>query len=324
MKRNLLKVTLVLVVCLCIVLVLASCGNSKSKLEFTSNGDGTCSVTGIGKCKDTELVIPDVSPDGDRVTGIGDNAFFICTKLTSVTIPDSVTSIGENAFAKCFNLTSATIPNGVTSIGNSAFEECGALESVYIPNSVTSIGENAFRSCTDLTKISIGSGVTSIGIQAFGDCTKVEEIYYNAAKVKNILNHNSVFNDTGKEGDESKVVIGKNVIEIPRYLFCDTKITSVEFEEGSVCESIGAYAFYNCTSLESVTISDSVTSIGEDAFYECAALTSVTFANPSGWRYFSILDAEFGTGIVSTALANPSTAATYLKSTYCGNWWKRI
>ena len=81
------------------------------------------------------------------VTSIGDRAFEYCSKLTSVTIPNSVTSIGSIAFYKCAGLTSVTIPNSVTSIGNDAFEYCCKLTSVTIPNSVTSIGGYAFYKC---------------------------------------------------------------------------------------------------------------------------------------------------------------------------------
>ena len=59
----------------------------------------------------------------------------------------SVTSIGYGAFYRCTGLTSVTIPNSVTSIGDIALYRCNGLNSITIPNSVTSIGEYTFREC---------------------------------------------------------------------------------------------------------------------------------------------------------------------------------
>ena len=107
---------------------------------------------------------------GNSVTSIGNSAFYDCYYLTSVTIPNSVTSIGEGAFYGCSGLTSVTIPNSVTSIGNRAFYLCSGLTSVTIPNSVTSIGYNAFDGCSGLTSVTIPNSVTSIGNYAFDGC----------------------------------------------------------------------------------------------------------------------------------------------------------
>ena len=89
------------------------------------------------------VVIPsEVTYGGEKysVTSIGENAFSLCSGLTSITIPNSVTSIGNSAFSGCSGLTSVTIPNSVTSIGEWAFWGCSGLTSVTIPNSVMSIG----------------------------------------------------------------------------------------------------------------------------------------------------------------------------------------
>jgi predicted lipoprotein with Yx(FWY)xxD motif len=89
------------------------------------------------------VVLPN-TVDGASVTLIGDNAFYGCTSLASITIGDSVTSIGNSAFYGCSSLTSITIPNSVTSIGDVVFNGCSSLTSITIPKSVTSIGYDLF------------------------------------------------------------------------------------------------------------------------------------------------------------------------------------
>ena len=150
---------------------------------------------------------------GDNVKGIGIYAFYYCSSLTSVTIPNSVTSIGKSAFSKLTSVTLTasseedfckgqgnsllytagvrcrreiqingnivtdfTIPNGVTSIGEYAFYGCSSLTSITIPNSVTSIGGGAFYECSSLTSITIPNSVTSIGGDAFYGCSSLTSI----------------------------------------------------------------------------------------------------------------------------------------------------
>ena len=84
-----------------------------------SEEDKTCEITKYTGSA-TALDIPS-KIDGYTVTSIGEDAFWNCTSLTSVTIPDSVTRIDSGAFASCTSLTSVTIPDSVTSMGRSVF-----------------------------------------------------------------------------------------------------------------------------------------------------------------------------------------------------------
>ena len=229
------------------------------------------------------------------VTSIGNGAFYGCSGLTSVTIPNSVTSIGRSAFESCSSLTSVTIGNSVTSIGNSAFEGCSGLTSITIPNSVTSIGHFAFIGCNALTSITIPNSVTSIGDNAFSGCSGLTSVtignsvtsigsyaFYNCSSLTSVTIPNSVttigYNAFDGCSGLTSVTISNSVTSIGKSAFSGcSSLTSVTIPNSVT--SISDWTFNNCSGLTSVTIGNSVTSIGSYAFWNCSGLTSVTIGN---------------------------------------------
>ena len=94
------------------------------------SGSGTAEVTSVPSGSSeysSSISIPEKVTYGGAtysVTSIGDNAFFYCTSLTSITIPNSVTSLEYSCFSYCTGLTSITTPNSVTSLGDDCFYGC--------------------------------------------------------------------------------------------------------------------------------------------------------------------------------------------------------
>ena len=324
MKKRLLSLFLAIIM-VCTLLPMSAfaetvasgtCGDNGSNVTWALDGEGTLTISGTGEMDDYSLDGAPWYSRGDSVsrviieggvTSIGDDAFFACRSLKSVSIPNSVTSIGGGAFyncssltnvtignsvtsiggwafSECSNLTSVSIPNSVTSIGNGAFYNCDSLKSVTIPNSVTSISDDAFGNCDSLKSVTIPDSVTSIGNYAFGGCGSLESVAIPNS-VTSIdysfrccysLTSITVASENKHYSSKDGVLFNKDKTELIQY---PSKNARTSYTIPNSVTSIRDYAFYVCSSLTSMTIPDSVTSISDDAFCVCSNLTSITVAS---------------------------------------------
>lgn len=153
------------------------------KYEYKVNGGNATITKFLGPVNPTNngpynITIPEKLGEYGKytVTAIGNRAFYCCSDLTEVTIPQSVTSIGERAFAACRNLDSVTINDAATSIGDYAFTECHLKTTLSLGKKNTTIGEGAFYYCTELGSVTIPQSVTSIGNYVFRYCTLLKNV----------------------------------------------------------------------------------------------------------------------------------------------------
>jgi hypothetical protein len=187
---------------------------------------------------------------------------------TKIVLEEGTMGIGDNAFFDCDALISISIPNSVTSIGGYAFADCSGLTSIIIPNSVTGIGGHALDRCNNLVSISIGSGVKDIGFDAFQGCSNITTIHIN-----DLASWCMVSFEDWEYGSTRYTSNPFDYGTIEHLYVNGEEITDLVIPDGVT--KINSKAFYNLKSLTSVTIPNSVTKIGGSAFYGCDYIMTV-------------------------------------------------
>lgn len=260
MKKHLLFVLTIMMVCVGLFAVAEEAEPTKytsGDYEYILLEDGTVEITKYTG-NDTEVTVPETL-DGYSVTGIGDDAFFMCTSLTVITLPEGLTSIGNFAFFYCESLTGITLPDSVVEMGINPFLACEKLTNIWVspdnPVFATIDGVLFHKAekklvcypCAFIAKeYQVPKGISSIGVYAFADCSALTDI---------------------------TLPEGVNSIEDYAFTYCSA-LTSITLPEELI--SIGDSAFTDCGSLTGITLPEGLTSIGHDAFSSCTSLTEIT------------------------------------------------
>ena len=319
--------------------------------ETFSDGGVTCARIISGQVEYVgDLKIPSAL-GGSPVTEIQGGAFYLCTGVTSVVIPEGVRVIGNGAFYKCTGLRSVSIPESVVGIGGSAFCGCGVLEAVEIPSRVTYIGEAAFSGCVGLTAAVIPSNVTRIENWTFEDCRGLKSVTISEGVTS--IGQSAFLECSGL----TQVLIPSSVTSIGCWAFsrCDG-LCEIMVAEGNLsykvennclvsiddmslvavpygCREVNIprgvlelsdYVFKSDVNLRAVTIPSGVRRISDAAFKDCTGLTSI--AIPEGVRIVGNYAFEGCSGLESVAIPSSVIGIYYrafagcssLKTVYVG------
>ena len=170
------------------------------------------------------VVVPNTLND-KTVAAIGNEAFYFCSAIQSVTLPETIAAIGDMAFAGCSLLQEIEFPAAVTEIGESAFARCTSLVSVTFAEAseLRQIARFAFEGCTALESVTVPAYIDTIGTCAFFGCVALESVTVEA------------------DGENGAQVIGAQAFH-----GCE-KLASLTLP--ATVASIGELAFYGCNAL---------------------------------------------------------------------------
>lgn len=260
-------------------------GSSLTNVVF-EEGSALTSISGsFNRCsKLTSISLP------NSLTSIGGASFSGCTGLKSIQIPNSVTQISDSAFSGCTNLETVTLPTSLQSIGYRTFYNCKNLEQIDLPGGLKTINSEAFRGCSFLKSITIPSTVTNIYSDAFKDCTSLFEVYnlssltFEMGTTNNgsvALNAKAVFTNTDDhlyitDGDYVYYIDGEDSV------LAGYKGTSTRLDIPNYITKIsaGLFAVADSTSvyfnqISTIVLPASLKSIENNTFMYCTKLLEV-------------------------------------------------
>lgn len=319
------KVVLRTVILVLSVVFMISCSLFEEPYSFKVSSTGELSVENSWSIRGS-ISIPSTI-DGITVKRIGMGAFLGCSKMTSVSIPDSVTEIGSLAFKGCSGLTSVSLPESVKKVEWWAFNDCTNLESFYIPASVTSLDTGPFINCPKLKDIvvsnknpvykaengalyksnqliacpsangyyTIPNGVSFIATMAFDGCKELVGVYIPDSVT--VIQSNVFFGCTKLK----TVVFPSSLSSISNGMFqgCSS-LESLVLPE--TVKTIYGFAFCECSKLVGISIPSGVTMIGDSAFKDCKSLVRISFGGTVNQWHAISKGTSWNSGVPSSCI----------------------
>ena len=178
----------------------------------------------------------------DTLEKIGHHTFYGCSSLESIVIPDSVTEIGMGSFCGCQSLTSAILPENLPRLPESCFRSCTSLKSITIPRNTAEIGDFCFSGCTSLSAVSLGDSTKIIGDCAFYMCSSMKGLYIpDSVQLMGLCSVGYVPTNDGAQTLEGFTILGEKKSAAQEYA-AENKLS---FESAS--DSVHAFAIQRIT-----------------------------------------------------------------------------
>lgn len=217
----------------------------------------------------------------DKLESVPNYTFGFCSSLMSVTLSSALKSIGDYAFQYCTNLSVIDGGNKLETIGGYAFLQCESLSNVTFPDGLQQIGDYAYQGCKSLTSVELPSTVNTVGRGAFSECGSLSymslpEVY--GANGSTDFYFSYIFSGYGASDNThcipnslSRVKITATSIPDNAFMYCK-QLKTIEIPNAEI---IGSNAFYDCSSLENLVLSENLTTIQAYAFKDCYSLSSI-------------------------------------------------
>ena len=333
-----------------------NCGAEEGGLNQTwtyTASDSTLTISGTGKMTDYNYTGENVSPwyalknrikvvnVEEGVRHLGAYAFRECSELAIIHLPASIDTMSNSVYSICNKLTdytyagdlekwlaidfaglagnpiyathkfylngeypeSITLPNTITKVPGNAFYNCSTLVSVVIPEGIDTIEDQAFQYCIAIDSITLPMSLRFVGTRGLYSMTNLHKVKYNGTA--------SDWCRIEFEASTSQPIYGN----ADARLYCQG-VQPTELIVPDDITSIGNWQFYKVSSLESVTISENVTSIGTNAFYN-TGITSVIWNAKKCPDFASSYNAPFDNRKTSITSFTFGDAVEYIPAYLC-------